>query len=109
MTPTEHAQLLRELADELYSFNKTRPIDSPNYKRQSDLMQRAHAAAEELEGQIHADASLAVEVWDLIGESHGVTGLHLNGDVAPWSEIVPGGRFERLPSLARFGGGEVQL
>jgi len=31
----------------------------------------------------------------LIEESHGVVGLHLNGDVAPWSELSTGGRFEQ--------------
>lgn len=31
---------------------------------------------------------------NLIGSSGGVYGLHLNGDPAPWSEIMPGGRFE---------------
>lgn len=30
----------------------------------------------------------------LIAESSGVTGLHLNGDVAPWTELRTGGRFE---------------
>ena len=45
----EIAALLRELAGELYSYSKTRPIDSPNYKRQSDLMQRAHAMADRLQ------------------------------------------------------------
>ena len=39
------------------------------------------------------------EVADLIGESSGVYGLHLNGDNSPWSEIEQGGRFERLYSL----------
>ena len=40
-----------------------------------------------------------VEVQDLIGESQGVYGLHLNGDESPWDEIEQGGRFERLTSL----------
>lgn len=40
------------------------------------------------------------EVEDLIGESCGVYGLHLNGDAAPWSELVAGGRFERIASVA---------
>ena len=31
---------------------------------------------------------------DLIDNSTGVEGLHLNGDVAPWSELRTGGRFE---------------
>ena len=39
------------------------------------------------------------EVQDLISESHGVYGLHLNGDESPWSEIEQGGRFERLTTL----------
>ena len=30
----------------------------------------------------------------LMNESYGVSGLHLNGDVAPWSELRTGGRFE---------------
>ena len=33
-------------------------------------------------------------VESLINESHGVCGLHLNGDFAPWSELRTGGRFE---------------
>lgn len=38
---------------------------------------------------------LAVDaVVVLIKESRGVTGLHHNGDVAPWAELLPGGRFE---------------
>ena len=39
------------------------------------------------------------EFTDLMSESYGIIGLHLNGDVAPWSEIEEGGRFERLTSL----------
>ena len=39
------------------------------------------------------------EVQDLIGESHGVYGLHLNGDESPWGELAQGGRFERLTLL----------
>lgn len=31
---------------------------------------------------------------DLIDDSEGVVGLHLNGDVAPWEELMEGGRFE---------------
>lgn len=34
------------------------------------------------------------EVETLMDESEGVAGLHLNGDVAPWSELRSGGRFE---------------
>ena len=31
---------------------------------------------------------------NLMDNSSGVDGLHLNGDVAPWSELRTGGRFE---------------
>ena len=33
-------------------------------------------------------------VKTLINESYGVAGLHLNGDVAPWDELLEGGKFE---------------
>ena len=36
------------------------------------------------------------EVDALIAESHGVIGMHLNGDTASWDEILGGGRFERV-------------
>lgn len=39
------------------------------------------------------------EIIDLMSESYGLTGFHLNGDIAPWSELEEGGRFERLTSL----------
>jgi hypothetical protein len=31
---------------------------------------------------------------DLVSDSNGVYGLHLNGDDAPWSDLLPGGRYE---------------
>lgn len=33
-------------------------------------------------------------VSELINDSYGVTGLHLNGDVAPWAELRTRGRLE---------------
>jgi hypothetical protein len=40
----------------------------------------------------------------LINDSHGVAGLHLNGDAAPWDELLAGGRFEDwLRSLSDAG------
>lgn len=33
-------------------------------------------------------------VNDLISSSHGVAGLHLNYDVAPWDELRSGGEYE---------------
>lgn len=48
---------------------------------------REAALAEALRG-------LVASVDDLISESGGVYGLHLNGDPSPWSELTEGGRFE---------------
>ena len=39
------------------------------------------------------------EIQGLIEESHGVYGLHMNGDDSPWNELEQGGRFERLTTL----------
>lgn len=39
-------------------------------------------------------------VSELITNSHGVQGLHLNGDMTPWKELLEGGRFE--PWLLSF-------
>lgn len=33
-------------------------------------------------------------VSNLINESQGVAGLHLNGDEAPWEELLKGGKYE---------------
>lgn len=50
----------------------------------------------ELAGVLNA---LVDDINALVSESHGVAGLHRNGDVATWDEILPGGRFERISSL----------
>jgi hypothetical protein len=49
-----------------------------------------------------SSSSLSREIWDLISESDGVYGLHQNGDLAPWDELLPGGEYERLLSLPPF-------
>ena len=51
-------------------------------------------------GAVILQAGIALqEVQDLIHESHGIYGMHLNGDESPWDEIEQGGRFERLCTL----------
>ena len=57
--------------------------------------------AQQLERELAEKTRLLAEsrkglnsVVDLINDSHGVTGLHLNGDVAQWEELRTGGRFE---------------
>lgn len=49
-----------------------------------------------------SSSSLSKEIWDLISESDGVYGLHKNGDLAPWDELLPGGEYELLSSLPPF-------
>ena len=39
-------------------------------------------------------AKLARQVRDLIDDSYGVAGLHRNGEVAPWAELLRGGEYE---------------
>ncbi len=53
----------------------------------------AHGAIEK------AAQGLIDDIDCLMSESEGVAGLHLNGDLAPWGELEPGGRFERLTHL----------
>ena len=60
----------------------------------------ASAQAEPVNARLReALQALLDEVDGLTGESQGVYGLHLNGDPAPWDELLPGGRFERLSSM----------
>jgi len=51
------------------------------------------------DGLREAVSNLTTELEELIAETSGVYGLHLNGDVSPWEEILEGGRFERISSL----------
>ena len=73
-----------------------------------ELAARHNEALREIEALKTARTELANALGELVGEieelaseSRGVAGLHLNGDVAAWEEILPGGRFERLGSLER--------
>lgn len=56
------------------------------------------AANEQLTNEIELIAAkcdrLTESFATLMEHSTGVAGLHLNGDVAPWSELTEGGRFE---------------
>ena len=68
--------------------------DSETLEGNLDLI----AAAPEL---LEALRALLNDVDDLMSESAGVAGLHLNGDIAPWSELEEGGRFERISSISQ--------
>jgi len=53
-----------------------------------------HAGAIRLCEQAATLKTGILAVADLIDESRGVLGLHLNGDPASWSDLRTGGRFE---------------
>jgi len=53
-------------------------------------IQRAEKAEAEVERLRKGIAAVSA----LIADSSGVYGLHLNGDPAPWDELLSGGRFE---------------
>ena len=58
------------------------------------MIEVARQAYVELEKERSVLISGLKAVRDLINGSHGVSGLHQNGDVAPWHELREGGRFE---------------
>lgn len=53
-----------------------------------------HKFASQLERELAVARKGLEAVASLMDESHGVDGLHLNGDLAPWDELRTGGRFE---------------
>jgi len=48
-----------------------------------------------------------ISVRQLMNESKGVSGLHLNGDIALWDELQEGGRFEEW--LSSFNWAEQEI
>lgn len=67
----------------------------------NDFRQARTAPADPVNARLlEALSALLADIEALIGESSGVYGLHLNGDVSPWSELEEGGRFERLSSMS---------
>src|SRR5690606_31277983 len=62
-----------------------------DFKARAEAAEASLAAAKERVKKLAAGIEA---VHTLIADSEGVTGLHKNGDVAPWNEIRTGGRFE---------------
>lgn len=77
--------------------------DDPYFESELELWLtawRKALATQQPAWRVHDLAARLVDELDgLVFESDGVSGLHLNGDVATWDELLPGGRFERLSSL----------
>ncbi|PTR05381.1 MULTISPECIES: hypothetical protein [unclassified Novosphingobium] len=43
---------------------------------------------------VNALRALRKDIDDLVNHSQGVAGLHMNGDIAEWDSLLPGGSFE---------------
>jgi len=66
---------------------------------QGDLLARAADELERLEACRRQLLCGITAVKNLIDNSDGVTGLHLNGDDAPWAELRSDGRYPWLVPL----------
>lgn len=64
-----------------------------------DRAARISAMADALAAEVDVLKAQIEQMWELISYSAGVAGLHLNGDIAPWSDLLLGGRFEEWLSL----------
>jgi hypothetical protein len=79
---------MTDLIEILRNLQPCCPNDDVILRQQAaDEIERLTAEVSRLRAAIHS-----VEI--LMQSSEGVAGLHLNGDVAPWYELLPGGRFE---------------
>jgi hypothetical protein len=74
-----------------------------DHRQEAEANMARIARVPEMEAALLAADELAQAIEDLISESDGVGGLHLNGDFAPWGELTEGGRFEEwLIALATY-------
>ena len=64
-----------------------------------DLERELKAVTQQRDKLLAALEGLTDDICSLIDESSGVANLHLNGDIAFWSELEAGGQFERLTHL----------
>ncbi|MBM7455220.1 hypothetical protein HNR62_001080 [Oceanisphaera litoralis] len=70
-------------------------IGDPHGKlMQDEVVERARELVAERDALAAHAASLTECFDDLIASSEGVTGLHGNGEIAPWGDLTEGGRFE---------------
>lgn len=72
------------LADEVERLRPLVTLYAASLKKVEAERDALAARIEELRG----------DLMELVEYSTGVAGLHLNGDLAPWDELLAGGRFE---------------
>ena len=78
---------MRSILELLHANGYRRCAEGQRVTQWCDRAEKAEAEVERLRKGIAAVSSL-------IADSSGVYGLHLNGDPAPWDELLSGGRFE---------------
>lgn len=59
-----------------------------------ELEKRCEILEKQIQKKSNHIKTLNIHLQTLISESTGVAGLHFNGDIAPWEELMEGGRFE---------------
>ncbi len=85
--------------------NSVRAISAWNNRVSRELVPQLLTALEAERAKVarlvDAATVFAHDVRDLTANSEGVAGLHLNGDVADWESLLPGGSFSPwLQSIA---------
>ena len=75
----------------------TKQLLAETEQRMTQVVATLRAVAAEKEAApelLTALSGLLLDIEALVRQSEGVAGLHLNGDVAPWADLLPGGRYE---------------
>jgi len=71
-------------------------------RKQAKRIIDLEAEVEQLLQRLKAADRAVDAVQNLINDSHGVVGLHLNGDQAPWDELLEGEFCEWLEDFAAY-------
>ena len=87
---------LREALERIRSFTTFEVQDSFPIYEVDAIARNALAGGSEMETRCSPDRlrRMVDQFWDLINNSKGVDGLHLNGDLACWEDLLPGGQLE---------------
>jgi uncharacterized small protein (DUF1192 family) len=86
--------ITQELLDRTYRLTEHVASLRAQLGSSTELVELQREEIKRLKGELAKYKNGVSEVHALIESSYGVAGLHLNGDVAPWSELMKGGRFE---------------
>lgn len=81
------------MSDSDFKENMTE-VEQAYWEGKADGWKEARAEIARLQQQIEAQKKALDAVSGLINESCGVSGLHLNGDIAPWGDLLEGGAYE---------------